>query len=122
MRGSLLLTATALFAFATCSYAMHPNVQGTVRDADEWHTYLQYELGMTDGDRDRWADKGWVDLRPENFARWQQRLQAMQDGRPGKAQPGSAGVTVETTVADAIQTGTVVAWILANELGGYRIK
>ncbi len=80
------------------------------------------ELAMSVDDRDRWAAKGWVDLRPSNFAVWQQRLAAMRDAQPGKAQPGSAGVTPETTVADTIQTGAVVAWILANELGGYRIK
>ena len=76
----------------------------------------------TAADRDRWAEKGWVDLRAANFARWQQRMQAMHDTRPGMAQPGSAGVTPETTLADTIETGAVVAWVLANELGGYRIK
>jgi hypothetical protein len=63
-----------------------------------------------------------VDLRSANFARWQQRLRAIRAAHPGKGQPGSAGVTPETTVTEAIETGTVVAWVLANELGGYRIK
>ncbi len=77
---------------------------------------------VTDADRDRWAAKGWIDLRPANFAVWQRRLQAMQDARPGKAQPGSAGVTPETTVAEGIEAGAVVAWVVANELGGWREK
>jgi hypothetical protein len=79
-------------------------------------------LAVTPAERDRWAAKGWVDLRPANFTRWQQRLRAIRAAHPGKGQPGSAGVTPETTVTEAIETGTVVAWVLANELGGYRIK
>ena len=79
-------------------------------------------LKVTPAERDRWAAKGWVDLRPANFARWQQRLRAIRAAHPGKGQPGSAGVTPETPVTEAIETGTVVAWVLANELGGYRIK
>jgi len=79
-------------------------------------------LSITAAERDRWAAKGWVDLRPANFARWQQRLQAIRSGRPGKWQPGSAGVTPETTVTESIETGSLAAWVLAEELGGYRIK
>jgi hypothetical protein len=77
---------------------------------------------MTDADRDRWADKGWVDLRSGNFARWQGRLRAMRDARPGKAQPGSAGVTLETTISEHLETGAIVAWVVARELGGWRTK
>ena len=80
------------------------------------------ELPVTSEERDRWVAKGWVDLRAANFARWQQRLRAIRAGQPGKSQPGSAGVTPETTVTEAIRTGTIVAWVLAHELGGYRIK
>ena len=80
------------------------------------------EVAVGPEDRDRWAAKGWVDLRPANFARWQERLQAMAATRPGAAQPGSAGAAPETSISDHIEIGTVVAWVLANELGGYRIK
>jgi hypothetical protein len=79
-------------------------------------------LPLSDAERDRWATKGWVDLRSENFSRWQRRLRAISSSTPGKSQPGSAGVTPETTVAEAIETGTLAAWVLAEELGGYRIK
>ena len=80
------------------------------------------EVAVGPDDRDRWAAKGWVDLRPANFARWQDRLQAMAAARPGAAQPGSAGAAPETSLSDRIEIGTVVAWVLAGELGGYRIK
>ena len=80
------------------------------------------EVAVGPEDRDRWAAKGWVDLRPANFARWQQRLQAMAATRRGAAQPGSAGAAPETSISEHIEIGTVVAWVLADELGGYRIK
>jgi hypothetical protein len=71
--------------------------------------------------RDAWAAKGWVDLRPDNFARWQDRLRSVRDTRPGKVQPGSAGVT-DVSHEDRIDCGAVVAHLVATELGGYRIK
>ena len=71
---------------------------------------------------DQWAARGWVDLRPANFAGWQQRLQAMAATRRGAAQPGSAGASPETSISEHIEIGTVVAWVLSDELGGYRIK
>ena len=80
------------------------------------------EVPVGPGDRDRWAAKGWVDLRPTSFARWQERLAAMHSARPGADQPGSAGAVAETSLSEHIQTGAVAAWVLANELGGYRIK
>jgi len=72
--------------------------------------------------RDRWAAKGWVDLRPANFARWQERFAAMRSARHEAAQPGSAGVTPETTLGDEIETGATAAWVLRHELGGWRFK
>jgi len=80
------------------------------------------EVPVGPGDRDRWAAKGWVDLRPANYARWQERFRAMHAARAGAAQPGSAGAAPETTLSEHIETGSAVAWVLANELGGYRIK
>jgi len=80
------------------------------------------EVAVGPEDRDRWAAKGWVDLRPANFARWQGRLRAMAAARGGQARPGSAGAAPETSIFDRIEIGTVVAWVLANELGGFRIK
>jgi len=72
--------------------------------------------------RDAWADKGWVDLRPSNAVRWQQRFRRMREARLGSAQPGSAGITIESYLPDHIEIGTVAAWVLANEIGGTRIK
>ena len=77
---------------------------------------------VTDADRDAWAAKGWVDLRAGNWERWQGRLRAMREGRPGASQRGSAGHAPETSLSDEIEIGAVVAWVVAREIGGRRIK
>jgi hypothetical protein len=71
---------------------------------------------------ERWAAKGWVDLRPVNFALWQRRFQTMRESRSGRAQRGSAGVVPEAVASDDITIGSVVSWVLINELGSFRTK
>ena len=73
-------------------------------------------------DRDLWADKGWVDLRPANFARWHKRFEAMYAAGVPNPAAGSDDVRRESYPFDQIEIGTVAAWILANEHGGHRIK
>lgn len=79
-------------------------------------------VAMGSTDRDTWAEKGWIDLRPQNCAVWQERFTAMRAARGGKALRGSAAVSQEAYVFEDIQIGTVVAWILTNEHDGFRIK
>lgn len=79
-------------------------------------------VAVDDDARDRWANKGWVDLRRSNADRWKARFERMRSARLGGAQPGSAGVTIESYLPDEIEIGTVAAWVLANEIGGTRIK
>jgi len=72
---------------------------------------------------DRWADKGWVDLRPENFARWQRRFSEMRSGASRIREDGSASVARDTYLPETIEPGAVVGWIFNNEENfGYRIK
>jgi len=71
---------------------------------------------------DTWADKGWVDLRPANFSRWQQRFKAMHVAGAPDPMSGSADVRLESYPFDDIQIGAVAAWVLANEHHGFRIK
>ena len=79
-------------------------------------------VAMNSGDRDTWANKGWIDLRPENFSVWQRRFTAMREARGGKALRGSAAVSQEAYGFEDIHIGTVAAWVLANEHDGFRIK
>ncbi len=81
-----------------------------------------HEVAIGAGDIDRWADKGWVDLRPANFARWQARFRLMERKRQRVRGKGSAAVTREAYLFDDIRIGTIVGWIFNNEEEGYRIK
>jgi len=71
---------------------------------------------------DRWAQRGWIDLRPANMARWQERFRRMAAARKELAERGSAAVSRETYLPLTLKIGDVVAWIFNNEMGGYRVK
>ncbi len=71
-------------------------------------------------ERDAWADKGWVDLRPANFARWQNRFAAMHAAGPPDPAAGTDDVRLDRYALETIEIGAVVAWVLANEHDGYR--
>jgi hypothetical protein len=71
---------------------------------------------------DAWAGKGWVDLRPSNMARWQERLRQMERARQQQRGSGSAAITRQAYLSEEIQIGSIVGWIFNNEQEGYRIK
>lgn len=80
------------------------------------------DVPIEPGDIDSWANKGWVDLRPSNAVRWQERFQTMERARHRLRGRGSAAITREGYLFDDIRIGTIVGWIFNNEEGGYRIK
>jgi hypothetical protein len=73
-------------------------------------------------DVDKWAKKGWIDLRPANMKRWKGRFRAMVDARQDLRAAGSAAATIQTYMGTQLEIGEVVAWIFNNEMGGHRIK
>ena len=73
-------------------------------------------------DLDKWARRGWIDLRPSNMAIWQDRFRKIDAARQELARKGSAAVSRETYLPAVLKIGDVVAWIMNNEMGGYRIK
>jgi hypothetical protein len=81
-----------------------------------------HRVAIEGGDVDAWANKGWVDLRPANFARWQERFRLMERARQRVRGSGSAAVTRSAYLSNQIRSGTIVGWIFNNEEGGYRIK
>jgi hypothetical protein len=83
---------------------------------------IYHEIDLSSGDVDRWAHKGWVDLRPSNFAFWQKRFQLMQRSQHMLHTRGSSSITMKTYLPKAIEIGAVVAWIFNNEDQGYRMK
>ncbi|MCK6526302.1 hypothetical protein L6R50_01645 [Myxococcota bacterium] len=74
------------------------------------------------GDVDRFARKGWIDLRPANAARWQERIRRVESARHALERQGSAAVGRETYLPIKLVIGELVAWVLNNEMDGYRIK
>ena len=82
--------------------------------------YHEVEIGQEDADA--WAQKGWVDLRPASFARWQERFRLMQRSQHMLHTRGSSSITMKTYLPDTIEIWSVVAWIFINEDQGYRIK
>ena len=83
---------------------------------------VEPDVKITDEDVDAWAQKGWVDLRPDNMALWQERFEKMERSRQDIRGRGSAAVTIEGYIYDNIHIGEVVGWIFNNERDGYRIK
>jgi len=83
---------------------------------------IYHEVEITADDVDRWARKGWVDLRPANMAEWQARFQRMRRTRHMLHTRGTSSVTMKTYLPETIEIGAVVAWIFNNEDEGYRIK
>ena len=71
---------------------------------------------------DGWAEKGWIDLRAENFARWQRRFEAMHAAGAPDPASGSDDASLESFPFEDIRVGAVAAWVLANEHEGFRIK
>ncbi len=71
---------------------------------------------------DAWAKKGWIDLRPSNFAAWRDRVGKMLRARASLRAEGSAAASIESFMATGFEIGEVVAWIFNNEMEGYRVK
>jgi hypothetical protein len=80
------------------------------------------QVPITQGDIDRWAVKGWVDLRVQNVQIWLDRLQRLEDSRKRLRGSGSAAITREGYWTENIRSGAIVGWIFNNEQEGYRIK
>ncbi len=73
-------------------------------------------------DIDKWANKGWIDLRFKNLERWRQRFLNMQRESQRLRGQGSSAIIGEAYLYNDIQIGSIVAWIFNNENVGYRIK
>jgi len=79
-------------------------------------------IPITTSSIEEWAERGWLDLRPGNFARWQERFRDMLRSAQKIHRQGSAQITMEAYRSEEIRIGEVVGWIFNNEEGGYRIK
>jgi len=82
----------------------------------------QTKLPVNNNAIDEWAERGWLDLRPANMLRWQERFGRMLRSAQTIHRQGSAAITMEAYRSEEIRIGEVVGWIFNNEEGGYRIK
>ena len=73
-------------------------------------------------DVDKWAKKGWIDLRPANMKRWKERFTAMVEARRDLRAAGSAGGDHSDLHGGHHGDRRGCVWIFNNELGGHRIK
>lgn len=80
------------------------------------------QVPLGEGDVNLFADKGWVDLRPSNMQRWQERMRQMDRAQQQQRGSGSAAITRQVYLSEEIQIGSIVGWIFNNEQNGYRIK
>ncbi len=75
---------------------------------------------------DKWCKNGWVDLRPENMAFWQQRLRTLLDQAGNHdAEDTSSNVLRDKTfwhTDKPLDEGELVGWIFIHEDEGKRIK
>lgn len=70
----------------------------------------------------KWAAKGWVDLRFPNIQQWHARAESMVNARFALRDAGSAAANRRSYLPDIFEIGEVVAWIFNNELDGHRIE
>jgi len=87
------------------------------------HVIVGPEKGLSLGDP-RLPERGWVDLRAENWARWRERCRDLAHElreRPGVAF-GSGGDHEYGDLRGKIRPGRMAAWIFRYEDKGERIK
>ena len=84
------------------------------------------QFAITDKSVDEWAKDGWVDLRPSNMKRWQERFRAIQrevDELPMDDTSSRYHRDRQYWLeSEEIHIGKVVSWIFIIEEEGLRIK
>ncbi len=85
------------------------------------------DLRITPEHVHRWAEQGWVDLRPENMACWVRRARQILEHsqRIGPRLDSSEthdSLYWQPDAEEALRPGKVAAWIFVHEDGGYRMK
>ncbi len=82
------------------------------------------ELAVTPAAIDAWADKGWVDLRSANMAKWQGRLRQMTESGERFFGHHSSELGRGPFPKGPLEIGDVVGWIFNNDpaIAGFRLK
>ncbi|HOT97181.1 MAG TPA: hypothetical protein PLN61_13490 [bacterium] len=82
------------------------------------------ELTVTPDKIDAWAGKGWVDLRPANIAKWQERIGAMYDSCSTLFNQDAGDIRRGPCPIESLGIGEMVGWIFNNDpaIQGFRVK
>ncbi len=84
------------------------------------------ELEITDKSKDKWANEGWVDLRPVNIKKWQKRLSELIDEANSIPENDTSSTHVRTKTYwnnfEEINIGRVCSWLFIHEDKGIRMK
>ncbi|MBM2814272.1 MAG: hypothetical protein HW421_1034 [Ignavibacteria bacterium] len=87
---------------------------------------VETELEITKENINAWANEGWVDLRPENFERWQTLLKKIISQASSLSSDDTSSRNVYTTEYwnkfSTIDEGKIVGWIFEYEDKGWRFK
>ena len=70
---------------------------------------------LSDEAIEKYARVGWVDLRPENFQLWGERIARLARSRPDIVKNGSAALDLSKYSRERFVPGDVVGWLFTNE-------
>jgi hypothetical protein len=86
----------------------------------------EYELPVTPENINAWAKDGWVDLRKENFVKWQDRIREIINEAENIPPNDTSSMYVRNKKYwddfEKINIGKVVSWIFIHEEHGLRMK
>lgn len=84
------------------------------------------ELEITPDNLEKWAEAGWIDLRPKNWELWISRIEAIIAEADAIAKDDTSSLHVRTeqywNYFETIDVGKVVSWIFIREEKGNRMK
>jgi hypothetical protein len=82
------------------------------------------ELPVTPAAINKWADRGWVDMRPANMAKWQERIRQMQKSSKRFFSSDSSDLERAPCPPVKFEIGEAVGWIFNTDpsIAGYRMK
>lgn len=84
------------------------------------------ELEVTSENIENWCREGWIDLRPSNFASWQDRFSRIQEETASQMfDESSSRYSYNASYwgnFGAIDEGNIAAWIFEREDDGWRMK
>ena len=84
------------------------------------------EIEMNPESINTWCDEGWVDLRPDNFKSWQDRItQIMNQTESLPTDDTSSRYTYNMDYWENFETideGKIIGWVFEYEDKGWRFK